>query len=83
MTQLLKKYVAWVKENKVIAKGYADPEMSTVYHSNGSIVHVPTHFKFMIVSAIDTAQPFIDNWDVSDMSISFELKKGFGMTVTP
>ncbi|MCD1259554.1 copper amine oxidase N-terminal domain-containing protein [Paenibacillus athensensis] len=75
MTEGLKKYVAWVKENKVIAKGYADPELSTVYRG-GDMNWVPTHFKFMILSAEDTAQTFLDNWEVSPAADSFKLQKG-------
>ncbi|WP_027088439.1 copper amine oxidase N-terminal domain-containing protein [Cohnella panacarvi] len=73
--QSMKKYVAWVKQNKVVAKGYADPEMSAVYRS-GDLLWVPTHFKFMIISANDPAQTFYDNWNVSRYSDSFKLKKG-------
>jgi hypothetical protein len=68
-------YVAWVKKNHVIAKGYADPENSLVgVNSHGPVFM--THFKFMIVKADDTAQTFMDNWDVSSGSDSFKLKTG-------
>ena len=73
--QLMHDYVAWVKENRVIAKGYADPELSAIYRS-GSLDWIPTHFKFMIISANDPAQTFLDNWNVSEVSDSFPLKKG-------
>lgn len=79
MKEALKKYVKWVKDNKIVAKGYADPEMSSVFRNgknNGLLVWVPTHFKFMIISANDSAQTFMDNWDVSDAADSFQLKKG-------
>jgi len=75
MTEGLKEYVAWVKENKVIAKGYADPELSAAYRS-GDYNWIPTHFKFMILSAEDSAQTFMDNWEVSSAADSFELQKG-------
>ncbi|WP_165867472.1 copper amine oxidase N-terminal domain-containing protein [Paenibacillus pinisoli] len=73
--EFIKGYVNWVKKNKVIAKGYADPELSTVYES-GSLNWFPTRFKFMIISANDSSQTFLDNWDVSNSSDSFKLKKG-------
>ncbi|MBW5445764.1 hypothetical protein GE107_06750 [Cohnella sp. CFH 77786] len=71
-------YVSWVKKNKVVARGYADPEMSSVYKpdNSGLMFWVPTHFKFMIISADDTAQTFLDNYKVSSTSDSFKLKKG-------
>ncbi|MFD0671920.1 copper amine oxidase N-terminal domain-containing protein [Cohnella sp. GCM10027633] len=72
---LIKDYVAWVKKNKVIAKGYADPELSTLYRS-GDLMWVPTRFKFMIISAEDTSQTFFDNYNVSEVADSFKLKKG-------
>lgn len=72
---MFKNYVAWVKKNKVIAKGYADPELSALYRA-GDLIWIPTRFKFMILSAEDTAQTFEDNYDVSDVADSFKLKKG-------
>lgn len=74
--KMVKEYVAWVKKNKVVAKGYADPEMMGAYNFGDNLVWVPTHFKFMIISADDTAQTFLDNWKVSSTSESFKLKKG-------
>ncbi|XID94312.1 copper amine oxidase N-terminal domain-containing protein [Paenibacillaceae bacterium WGS1546] len=67
-------YVKWVKQ-KVIAKGYADPENSQV-EGNENGVSMRVYFKFMVISATDTAQTFLDNWDVSDYSDSFKLEKG-------
>lgn len=69
----IKEYVAWVKENKVIARGYADPEVSQVREAG--FIYMRTHFKFMIISADDTAQTFMDNWKVTSGSDSFKLKK--------
>ena len=34
-----------------------------------------THFKFMIISATDSAQTFMDNYDVTKNSDSFKLTK--------
>ncbi|THF82258.1 copper amine oxidase N-terminal domain-containing protein [Cohnella fermenti] len=75
-TKVLKSYVAWVKKNKVIAKGYADPEPMAIFTILGPIVWYPVHFKFMILSSVDTAQTFADNWNVSSNSESFKLKTG-------
>jgi hypothetical protein len=75
MADVIRDYVKWVKENKVIVKGYADPEMSSVLGA-GVTFRIPTHFKFMIISANDTSQVFMDNWDASNLSDSFKLKKG-------
>ncbi|MBW5445763.1 hypothetical protein GE107_06745 [Cohnella sp. CFH 77786] len=71
----IKRYVAWVKKNHVIAKGYADPENSLVRYLFGAPIF-RTHFKFMIVQADDTAQTFMDNWEVTHKSDSFKLKTG-------
>jgi len=73
-THVGKLYVAWAKENHIITKGYADPEISQI-RSDGGYPVVRTHFKFMIISADDTSQTFIDNWDVSEKSESIFLKK--------
>ncbi|THF75269.1 copper amine oxidase N-terminal domain-containing protein [Cohnella fermenti] len=75
-TKVLTSYVAWVKENKVIAKGYADPEPMSVIGGSGNLVWYPVHFKFMIISAIDTAQTFVDNRNVSRWSDSYKSKLG-------
>ncbi|MFB9278852.1 copper amine oxidase N-terminal domain-containing protein [Cohnella cellulosilytica] len=72
---IIRKYVKWVKENKVIAKGYADPELSAVYETNRT-TWIPTHFKFMIISANDSNQAFLDSWDVSFWSDPVKLKTG-------
>jgi len=72
--QIISEYVDWVKENKIIAKGYADPELSQVSKTD-SIISVPVYFKFKIISAEDTSQVFLDNWKVSPASDSFELEK--------
>jgi hypothetical protein len=75
LEKALRGYVAWVKKNHVVAKGYADPENSLVsYQSFGPVMM--THFKFMIVEADDTAQTFMDNYDASTSSDSFKLKTG-------
>ncbi|MBW5445760.1 hypothetical protein GE107_06730 [Cohnella sp. CFH 77786] len=71
----VKQYIAWVKKNHIVAKGYADPENSLVAHGRRGPVFL-THFKFMIVQAYDTAQTFMDNYDVSQSSDSFKLKTG-------
>jgi hypothetical protein len=63
-----KEFAAWAKTNKLITKGYADPE------SVRSVIR--TYFKFMIVSATDTSQTFMDNYDVSASSDSYKLKLG-------
>lgn len=68
-------YVDWVKKNKVIAKGYADPENSQI-EGNKHGVSMRVYFKFKIISAIDTSQTFMDNWNVSNLSNSYALKKG-------
>ncbi|WP_138756563.1 copper amine oxidase N-terminal domain-containing protein [Paenibacillus sinopodophylli] len=73
--EVISGYVKWVKKNKVIAKGYADPEISMVRSENGRTI-VKTYFKFMIINATDSAQTFIDNYDVSPSSDSFKLKLG-------
>ncbi|WP_239617471.1 copper amine oxidase N-terminal domain-containing protein [Cohnella mopanensis] len=75
ITKAMKEYVAWVKTNHVIAKGYADPENSLVGYIFGGPVF-RTHFKFMVVQADDTAQVFMDNTEVSKWSDSFKLKTG-------
>uniref|UniRef100_UPI0013E0ACCE copper amine oxidase N-terminal domain-containing protein n=1 Tax=Paenibacillus xylaniclasticus TaxID=588083 RepID=UPI0013E0ACCE len=67
-------YAGWVKKNKVIVKGYADPEMSQVREAGGFVI-VRTRFKFMVISANDTSQVFPDNTDVTKRSDSFKLKK--------
>ncbi|MBD0384906.1 copper amine oxidase N-terminal domain-containing protein [Paenibacillus sedimenti] len=72
---IMAQYVEFAKKNKVVTKGYADPELSSAFYGGG-FVWVPTHFKFMIVSATDSAQTFVDNYDVSTGSDSPELKKG-------
>ncbi|MFD0588490.1 copper amine oxidase N-terminal domain-containing protein [Paenibacillus sp. GCM10027627] len=69
-------YVKWVKKNKVIAKGYADPENSQIEGSLISGVSIRVHFKFKIISANDTAQTFLDNWNISTNSDSYKLEKG-------
>ncbi|WP_138755371.1 copper amine oxidase N-terminal domain-containing protein [Paenibacillus sinopodophylli] len=71
----IKEYVRWVKKNKVIAKGYADPEISMVRRAYGK-EFVRTYFKFMIISATDTSQTFQDNYNVTLASDSFKLQKG-------
>jgi hypothetical protein len=80
--QIIERYVDWVKKNKVIAKGYVDPDpySSFRYATAGPLIWVPTYFKFMIISADDTAQTFIDNYDVTKAADSFKLKKGVWYT---
>ncbi|MFC4302835.1 copper amine oxidase N-terminal domain-containing protein [Cohnella boryungensis] len=73
--ETIKRYVKWVKDNKVITKGYADPELSAV-HGIGTSVWIPTHFKFIIISAKDSNQAFLDSWDVSSLSDAVKLKTG-------
>jgi len=70
--EMLKNYVAWVKKNKVIAKGYASPELSQVTSGSDARIIIRTNFKFMIISAEDTRQTFLDNWN---NSFAFDLKK--------
>ncbi|MCD1259735.1 copper amine oxidase N-terminal domain-containing protein [Paenibacillus athensensis] len=73
--QEMPNYIAWLKQNHVILRGYADPENSLVrYARSGPIFR--THFKFMIVEADDTTQTVMDNWNASVFSDSFEMKKG-------
>jgi len=72
--EMFKLYVAWVKKNKVIAIGYADPELYMAYTA-GKIVWIPTHFKFMIISAEDATHSFIDGWEPS-ASTPINVKKG-------
>ncbi|MFD0671918.1 copper amine oxidase N-terminal domain-containing protein [Cohnella sp. GCM10027633] len=69
-------YVEWVKKNKIIAKGYADPENSQVMGGSSETAEMRVYFKFMIISGEDTSQTFLDNWQVSRTSDSFKLKKG-------
>ncbi|MDQ0885088.1 archaellum component FlaF (FlaF/FlaG flagellin family) [Paenibacillus sp. V4I9] len=71
----IRKYVQWVKDNHVIAKGYADPESSQTRAMNG-MPTMRTHFKFMIISADDTTQTFMDNYDPSAYSESPALNTG-------
>ncbi|RED63008.1 copper amine oxidase N-terminal domain-containing protein [Cohnella lupini] len=68
-------YVSWVKKNKVVTKGYADPESSLVRYENARVI-MRTYFKFMIISATDTAQTFMDNYAPTTSSDSFKLKTG-------
>ena len=72
----IKEYVAWVKKNKIITRGYADPEPSYVFGS-GSLnrIWVPVKFKFFVLSAEDTSQVFLDNWETTTYSEPVELKK--------
>ncbi|MFD0588487.1 copper amine oxidase N-terminal domain-containing protein [Paenibacillus sp. GCM10027627] len=72
---VIKEYVAWVKKNKVIAKGYASPEISQVGDANDSRISVPVNFKFMILSANDPSQVFLDNWIVNKLNAPIKLKK--------
>ncbi|GFN30970.1 copper amine oxidase N-terminal domain-containing protein [Paenibacillus xylaniclasticus] len=72
----IKEYVKWVKKNKVIVQGYADPELSTVYGADGQVVGIYTRFKFKVTSAIDTSQVFMDSWNVSPLSKPINLQKG-------
>jgi len=73
--RIIEDYVKWVKKNKVIAKGYADPENSLIRYENGRVL-VRTYFKFMIISATDTSQTFMDNYAPSKYSESVKLKLG-------
>jgi len=68
-------YVNWVKQNHVISVGYADPENSLVTHRSRGPVFL-THFKFMIIQAVDSSQTFMDNTQVSEWADSFKLKVG-------
>ncbi|MFD0589132.1 copper amine oxidase N-terminal domain-containing protein [Paenibacillus sp. GCM10027627] len=68
------RYVDWVKKNKVIVKGYADPELTTFFES-GDLLWVPTRFKFKIISAEDTSQTLLDNWDATGSSDSYKMQK--------
>ncbi|WP_027084146.1 stalk domain-containing protein [Cohnella panacarvi] len=70
--EYIKEYVAWVKQNKVIAKGYADPESFTTF-TLGNISHIPTHFKFMVISADDTSKAFMDGWQNPE---AIKIQKG-------
>lgn len=71
----MKRYVAWVKKNKVIVRGYADPENSQVSTNGDGSPFVRTRFKFKVLSATDTSQTFLDNYDVGRSSDSYKLKK--------
>ncbi|MFC4302837.1 copper amine oxidase N-terminal domain-containing protein [Cohnella boryungensis] len=73
--ETIKKYVKWVKDNKIVTKGYADPELSAVQGLDAT-VWIPTHFKFMIISSKDPNQTFLDNWDVTNLSDATKLKTG-------
>ena len=55
------RYVDWVIENKVIVKGYADPENSQVVPDSGLML-MRTYFKFKIISAEDPSRALLDNW---------------------
>lgn len=57
----LEDFVKWVKDNHVIAQGYADPENSQVRYENAAPV-MRTHFKFKVIAADDPSQTFMDNW---------------------
>jgi hypothetical protein len=70
-----KEFAAWAKTNKLVTKGYADPECSMTRYENGRYI-LRVYFKFMIISATDTSQTFMDNYDVSAKSDSFKLKLG-------
>ncbi|MDQ0885937.1 hypothetical protein QFZ81_001025 [Paenibacillus sp. V4I9] len=71
----IKTFLKWVQDNHVIAKGYADPEPSTVYYVTLFPI-IRTNFKFMIISADDTSQTFMDNTQVGSASESIPLTKG-------
>lgn len=66
------RYVDWVIENKVIVKGYADPENSQVVPDSGLML-MRTYFKFKIISAEDPSRALLDNWFHSE---PLELEKG-------
>ncbi|WP_138756570.1 copper amine oxidase N-terminal domain-containing protein [Paenibacillus sinopodophylli] len=74
-TRGFKEFAAWAKTNKLVTKGYADPEGSMTRYENGRSI-LRTYFKFMIVSATDTSQTFMDNYNVSANSDSYKLKLG-------
>jgi hypothetical protein len=57
-----------------------DPYSSFRYATAGPLIWVPTYFKFIIISAEDISQTFIDNYAVTSASDSFKLKKGVWYT---
>ncbi|WP_138756577.1 copper amine oxidase N-terminal domain-containing protein [Paenibacillus sinopodophylli] len=74
-TRGFEEFAEWAKKNKLVTKGYADPENSMIRYENGWTV-MRTYFKFMVVSAEDSSQTFMDNYDVSSSSDSYKLKLG-------
>lgn len=69
----LRAYVKFVKENHVIAKGYADPEPSLARLNYFPIMR--SHFKFMIIQSDDKYQNILDTFDVI-ASDKFDAIKG-------
>ena len=71
-----KKYVSFVKYNKLIMEGYAFPDTSTIYNYQGT-EFIRTKFKFRILNAVDYSQFSRDSYNPSDMSESPKwVKKG-------
>jgi hypothetical protein len=61
--------------NKLVVKGYASPEPSSVFYEMlGPVFR--TKFKFMIESATDVKNAIADGWNASNTSDVPELKRG-------
>lgn len=71
---IMKEYVTWAKKNKVVVRGYADPEASLIRYENSFPV-VRVYFKFKIISATDMSQVFFDNHNPSTNTDALKLKK--------
>lgn len=75
LKKYVKEYVKWVKNNKVITVGYADPEQSQSFGRLSSMSYMRVHFKFKVLSATDTSKTFMDNWDIEVGSTTFKMQK--------
>ncbi|RED63011.1 copper amine oxidase N-terminal domain-containing protein [Cohnella lupini] len=72
---VMKDYVVWAKKNKVVSRGYADPENSLIRYELGRPI-VRVYFKYMIISAVDSSQTYLDNYNPTEYSESIKLKLG-------
>ena len=71
-----RKYVSFVKSNKLVMEGYAYPDPTTIYSYHGT-QFIRTKFKFRILNAMDYSQFSRDSYNPSDMSESPNwVKKG-------
>lgn len=68
-TEVLYRFVDFIKKNHVITQGYAFPDANSLYRKNGEYF-MRTKFKFKVISSDDMSQFSMDSYNPSSYSES-------------